>query len=152
MLYGIDGKPLSDQKELETRIYHTQLMNMILYLQDTLKNVSTKSSDAIAKMEGPDHRFEMRVMKYINELAEAAIKVDTIAGFVGGTQARLAYEICDRLVTEARLFDAEGTTESTTEEIPATTECEDLIRELIKRMLDKLAPEEPPAVAVNESS
>lgn len=136
MLYGIDGKPLAQDKELETaqRLYHVQLMNMTLYQRDMLQSIVSKCNDALDRIDGPDHKFEKRIIGQIRDEALEATKQETVAGFISGTQARLAYEICERLITEARLFDQADADEP-------TTECEDLVRVLIARMLEKLAPE-----------
>lgn len=132
MLYGIDGKPLG-QDETANRLYHVQLMNMMLFQRDALLGVVRTCESALEKMNDPKHQLHVRMITQIAEKAKEATENEAVSGFISGTQARLAYEICERLVEEARLFDEADTTET-------STECQDLMRTLISQMLSKLAP------------
>lgn len=140
MLYGIDGKPLGEDKQAEAaqRLYHVQLMNMMMYQRDMLMSIVAKCNSALEKIDKPEHKLEVRLLKDVRDEALTASQQESVSGFISGVQARLAYEICDRLVTEAKIFDGTDSTDTTDQ----TNECETLIRELIKRMLEKLAPED----------
>jgi hypothetical protein len=142
MLYGIDGKPLGQQDDAAARLYHVQMMNMVLFQRDALMGVVRTCESALDKLNDPKHQLHVRMISEIAERAKEATENEVVSGFVSGTQARLAYEICDRLVEEAKLFDEADSTEP-------TTECQELVRTLIARMLTKLAPADEAEAKMN---
>jgi hypothetical protein len=145
MLYGIDGKPLGQQEDTATRLYHVQLMNMLLFQRDTLMGVVRTCESALEKMNDPKHQLHVRMISQIAEKAKEATENEAVSGFISGTQARLAYEICERLVAEAKLFDEADSDEP-------TTECQELMQTLIARMLTKLAPADESEAKANVES
>lgn len=138
MLYGIDGKPLQSDDQVATRLYQVQLMNMILFLREELRKVADLSNEALTRLDRPEHKLECRLLKDVRDKALDAIQQQTVSGFLSGFQSRLAYEICEKLIAEAILFDA---ADNPPDEAPAT-DCQDLVKMLIQQMLVKLAPEE----------
>ena len=145
MLYGIDGKPLSDNQGDQTaqRLYQIQLMNMMLFQREKLMEITAQCNSALEKLSDlPEHKLEVRLIREVRDKAVDAAKEEAVSGFISGVQARLAYELCDKLVEEARLFDAAPVEDQTV--VVESHECEELVRTLIANMLVKMAPPEVP--------
>lgn len=153
MLYDINGNQINsgtgsapDAKAEETaqKIYQIQLTNMMLFQRERLFNIVDQCNSALEKMAAPDHKLEVRLIRQIRDKALETINQESVAGYVSGMQTRMAYEICEKLVAEAKLFDGED-----------GTECQELMQTLIQLTLKKLDAEtntSPESAAVESAN
>lgn len=155
MLYDINGNPLTpggtgsgyitapngqipDAQNDATaqKIFRMQLMNMMLFQRERLLNIVDQCNSALEKIDAPEHSLVVRLLQQIRDKSLETINEESVAGYVSGMQTRMAYEICEKLVEEAKLFDGED-----------GSDCQELMRTLIALTLKKLDAEESTAGA-----